>query len=279
MYPYDFKPSREWPIHDLVFVAMPFQKEYDWIYDKIIQPAVEDDCKLKVWRADKAKGATTTIGWYNILENLFSAKLTIGVLSGHNANVYYELGIAHSIHPIDSQLLLVGEDEHFTSKFDLQHLTYISYSKNKIEKSREKLTDAINNNIKYSETLYETIIREALKWLTPLEVKEICGILQISNKSHFTVIENDNLLQQIIVHGLFQKKLLRLSLNIQRNDTVVNSEHSIYWTELGLHVLFALQLIDENKRVQWIHEYREHEAAGNFLVSPALTGTKSKERP
>ena len=267
MYPYDFKPEREWPQHDLVFVAMPFHEKFDKLWTEIIKPAVYRN-DLKPWRADEE--VDTQVGWSRILSAMFTAKLTIGVLTDHNPNVYYELGIAHSIHPIESQLLLAETGSH-RSKFDLQHLTYIEYTLNDIEKSMTRLAQAIKDKKSFSEMNHKRRIREAVKSLTPFEYTAIVQLMENRHGSHFAFQNLNNEPLVSFLQGLFTKRMLRLSL------TTETKIHSIYWTELGLHILYALELITNDELQKWLQEYRDHELNGRFLVSGSLDGTSGSD--
>jgi hypothetical protein len=87
-----------------VKVVMPLAKEYNNIYNTLIKDAVDEannlrnvaneEEKLICLRADD--DITTRTGWENVLENLMTAQIVLGVLTDKNPNVFYELGIAHS---------------------------------------------------------------------------------------------------------------------------------------------------------------------------------------
>ena len=85
---------------DRAFVIMqvgakdsPERKRADEIYNFIVVPAVEG-IGLEPYRADldPSPGAITP----KFLSELLSARLVIADLTGHNPNVFYELGITHS---------------------------------------------------------------------------------------------------------------------------------------------------------------------------------------
>ena len=102
----NFEPKQK-SLRKEIFVAMSFAEEYDKIYKKLIKPAVEKsneklkysgDEELKPYRTKD--DPRTVSGWINILEHLFTAQIVLGVLTSDNANVFYELGIAHATQPI-----------------------------------------------------------------------------------------------------------------------------------------------------------------------------------
>jgi hypothetical protein len=84
-----------WVDYPLAFVAMPFQADWsDDVYLRMIKPAVEG-AGLECQRAD----AKVMVG--DIREGLWKHILHAGIIvadiSIENANVYYELGLAHAL--------------------------------------------------------------------------------------------------------------------------------------------------------------------------------------
>ena len=87
------------------FVVSPIGKEGTEPYNKfkevleyIIKPAVDSSClKLKVLRADDINHAGSFIK--DILENILNSYVVIADLTDQNPNVFYELGVRHSISP------------------------------------------------------------------------------------------------------------------------------------------------------------------------------------
>lgn len=76
------------------FVLMPFAEEYKEIYDQVYKPVCESN-DLKCWRVDEiARPGSIT---QDIVEGIIGADIIIADLTTKNANVFYELGIAHTI--------------------------------------------------------------------------------------------------------------------------------------------------------------------------------------
>ena len=76
------------------FVLMPFAREYRSLYMNAILPAV-NDVHLDCIRADESP-ATGSI-MKDVICGIFNAKAVIAVLDTLNANVMYELGVAHAL--------------------------------------------------------------------------------------------------------------------------------------------------------------------------------------
>ena len=76
------------------FVLMPFASQYREVYDLVYRPVCEQK-GLTCWRVDEVNrpGSITR----DIVDGIIGARILIADLTGRNANVFYELGIAHSI--------------------------------------------------------------------------------------------------------------------------------------------------------------------------------------
>ena len=132
MYPYDFRPKQLGINFREVFVVTPYEESYLVLFNDLIVKAVDEASKMlnltghQALYAMRAKDDIgTTSGWINVLEHLYTAQVVLGVLTGGNSNVYYELGIAHATQQIQRQVLLLKAGE--KSPFDLKDLIYFEY--------------------------------------------------------------------------------------------------------------------------------------------------------
>jgi hypothetical protein len=117
------------PQSKLCFIIMPFGKsgtsEYlrNWkIYDLMIKPVVET-CGYRPIRADELEhmGNITR----DIVELLHESDLVVADLSGHKANVFYELGVRHALYRAGT-VPIIREGE--TLPFDIANYRAIFYS-------------------------------------------------------------------------------------------------------------------------------------------------------
>ena len=107
--------------NDLCFVLMPFRDDLRSVYDDHIKKVVEA-LGLRCQRADDIFRNTAIIE--DIWESINKARFIIADLTGKNPNVFYEVGVAHT----------VGKDVVLTTQsiddvpFDLRHLRHIQYT-------------------------------------------------------------------------------------------------------------------------------------------------------
>lgn len=109
---------------DLVFVLMPFTESWSqYIWKEEIQKSVHQyqSAKLRCMRADDLFGHDVMI---DIYESIAKARIVIADITNRNANVFYELGIAHSLGK-DVILLSQGTDH---IPFDLLRFRHCIYS-------------------------------------------------------------------------------------------------------------------------------------------------------
>lgn len=105
------------------FVLMPFAEERKEVYDHAIHPAAsaaEFDC----FRADYADAPRAIIS--DIIESILTADAIIADLSGSNPNVFYELGVAHTI---ANKTIMICDRAQEKLPFDLASYRVIFYRK------------------------------------------------------------------------------------------------------------------------------------------------------
>ncbi len=122
----------------LCFVIMPFSDSLQPVYEDSIRPIVEA-AGLRCERADDAHGSTL-ITW-DIWERINRARFLIADLTDLNANVFYELGLAHAL---SKDVVLLTQSMEFVP-FDLKGLRCICYdsSRRGTQKLEERLAATI----------------------------------------------------------------------------------------------------------------------------------------
>jgi hypothetical protein len=135
----------------LVFVLMPFTEAWsDRVWKKHLKPAIERiscDPPLVALRADDLFGSDVM---YDIFESILRARIVIADITNRNANVFYELGIAHTLGK--SVIILSQGIDHIP--FDLLRFRHLLYDETPGGCSRLEI--AIMENI-------QDIVREVEK--------------------------------------------------------------------------------------------------------------------
>jgi len=108
---------------DLCFVLMPFAQPFSRLYQQHIKPTLED-LNLRVMRADDLFKPAAIIE--DIWEYINRARIIVADVTGRNPNVFYELGIAHTVGK-DTIILTQNKDD---IPFDVSHIRYFEYTDN-----------------------------------------------------------------------------------------------------------------------------------------------------
>lgn len=101
---------------------MPFKEPFDTYFSAIIKPAITS-LRLVAQRGDSLFRPSPIMG--DIWEMIQNTKVLLAELTGKNANVFYELGLAHAI---GKPVVLLSETIDDVP-FDLQPLRVILYDK------------------------------------------------------------------------------------------------------------------------------------------------------
>jgi hypothetical protein len=249
MYAYDFINERIGIDHSLIFVAMPFDDKYDFIYNDLIIPAADaankifdSEGNLPVRTFRTKDDIRTKSGWLNVLENLSDAQIVIGVLTGNNKNVFYELGIAHATQQIARQILIAYKG--YKPSFDVKDLIYLKYNKKNIGASIGPLADKIVSTIKAYNLEKENVVKKARG---SVGMSGFTAIMAYGSRQNFAVHtadlkDNDPLRDGLDI--LCQRGLLYLNTASERDAGSI--EFSYWWTGIGNDVLRLLKIITED---------------------------------
>jgi hypothetical protein len=133
------RPSKGRQFQSDVFVIMPFAAQFTALYTGIIKPlAVE--LGLTVLRGDELSSSRGSI-MEEVWAALNACRFVIAEITGGNDNVFYELGIAHTLNK--PALLITQAAAPENVPFDIRHLRYIVYSAQDGAKLRDDLRTAI----------------------------------------------------------------------------------------------------------------------------------------
>lgn len=117
------RPSDRSQFRGDIFTIMPFAGDFNGVYQAVIR-SLGQELNLSVLRGDEfssSRGSIMTEVW----AALNACKFVIADLTGGNTNVYYELGIAHTLNK--PAILIVQTTAPEAVPFDIRHLRYIQY--------------------------------------------------------------------------------------------------------------------------------------------------------
>jgi len=253
MYPYHFRPKGYFVDMWKVFVAMPFDDRYQPVYTDLIIPSIDkvnkarqEGDRLTYYRGKDPKH--TRAGWLEILEELYTARIVLGVLTGSNPNVFYELGIAHATQQMHRQLLIA--EKGYTTEFDLKDLIYTTYSAADPAGSIDSLSGAIEDTLKMYEINQDRMVSLAQSRLSVIELQILW---ERGAESHFLIRTESPDKELNGYADLCHSRLLSLSTKVCKERI----EYSHYWTDLGNALLNRLGIITNATMRERMRNYRK----------------------
>jgi hypothetical protein len=127
------------------FVVMPFEDEdLQIVYEDYVKPALVDGCNLLCERGDDVFGSDVIMD--DILKSIENADVVLADLTGKNANVFYEVGICHTLR---KQVILLAQSADDVP-FDLRHRRVLiyDYSPRGCKRLESKLKERMNAVLK-----------------------------------------------------------------------------------------------------------------------------------
>jgi hypothetical protein len=106
---------------NLFFILSPFSDPFNTIFDDHIKPSIESIPNAICLRADNIYSNRPIID--DIWKSINEASIIIAELTGRNPNVFYEVGIAHTL---GKKVILIAQSMDDVP-FDLKHLRCIQY--------------------------------------------------------------------------------------------------------------------------------------------------------
>lgn len=208
------------------FFAMPFSTEYKNLYDTLSMYLHNEG--YKCIRVDNNLSASVPI--INlILKGIATSQFVIVDISETNANVFYELGITHTIKDYENVFIIKEKDS--STPFDIQHLQYISYDKNDLKQLAEKLLERLKAN-QYKNTFKrELSIKQLLKYE---DIDDFVGFFS----NHFT--EEEICICTDLLNGTAKVGETTIITLVWKYDEILRKETNIYESEESTILLFKL---------------------------------------
>lgn len=172
MYPANFfQLFPPFPREEVVFVAMSFAPEFDARWKVVLQPAIEsvgvNSNKLRAHRVDVRRVSDSVIT--EILDGIGRCRLFVADIStiGHlndrpvrNANVLYEVGLAHAVRLAEEVILF--RSDHDELVFDVTNIRVNPYDPERDpDAAKELVAETIMASLRELELRRHLAVREA----------------------------------------------------------------------------------------------------------------------
>jgi len=137
-----------------VFVIMPFLKDLKPVYEDHIRNTVQE-LHLSIARGDDFFTAKSVMS--DIWDAINSCRIVIADCTGRNPNVFYEIGMAHTL---GKPVILISQNKD-DIPFDIQHIRYIIYefTPRGMSEFEKKLAATISSELE-DEFSYEKIVAQ-----------------------------------------------------------------------------------------------------------------------
>lgn len=231
------------------FVIMPIKESFDISLGVIYE--VCNSLGIQAKRADDISGQDIIMS--NILEGIAKSEFIIVDISENNPNVFYELGIAHTLRTRNSVIIISKEEDISKSTpFDIRHWSILHYNENNIPRFKSKLKEKISQCRRAIDV--KDYISHLLRNYTFEEsvVKEFYRIANQMNSSNLELICN------ILCHNIS-------TINCNRDSII---DLNIYLTTLGDYKNGCFQ------RISWLLKFLVF--TSDFVLSQYIDTIKTK---
>ena len=167
-----FQSFRQLADGNEVFVAMPMSDPgFEAVWTQVYKSAIES-LRLKPFRVDTPKTGDSIL--IEILRGLRRARLVLVDISpdhksgGYpNANVMYELGIAHSMR-LPETVIVVRRREEASLPFDISHIRALEYDTRDWGSARDTVRSYLDGALAVTETLRDELVETAWSAMDPV---------------------------------------------------------------------------------------------------------------
>jgi hypothetical protein len=208
-----------------VFVAMSFDERFRPLWDAVIKPAVEkvlvDGIALEAHRVDLTRKSDSVIT--EIVQEIAQSRLIladvsiVGWLEGEvgrprairNANVMYELGIAHAARLPEEVVVVRGDADPLD--FDIAGVRVHQYSEEP-NAARDRIAELLTDALKSVDQRRSVAVRQALKSLDPVMYLILQEFGDIPHPSPRTLgqilgsLDRQSAIQRLLAGGMLEAR-------------------------------------------------------------------------
>lgn len=257
-YPKQINKEKIKILENQCFFAMPFSDAYNNVYDTISLYLERDN--YTCIRVDKNYSASVPI--INlILNGIAESQYIIVDISEINANVFYELGVTHTIKEYEN-VFIIKEKESRTP-FDIQHLQYIEYDKNNLKSLATELLSRLKAN-QYKNIFKNIIVANQLIKYQDID-DFLCCINQLFSERQIRIYSS--ILDNSIENTISKQEIVNAIWDF---DKVLFGETNMIKTKENIDSLFSLfselllRVSDIDEIIKYIDEFIQKETYNNL---------------
>ncbi len=246
------------------FFIMPFSENYKNLYDTL--KMYLDNNNYNCVRVDNnLQGSVPIINL--ILHGIAESQYIVVDISEVNANVFYELGITHTIKEAENVFII--KESSAQTPFDITHLQYIEYNKNNLKSLSEELIKRLKAN-QYKNSFKKAIYNKQLvnrddlddfiTYCTKIFDKNYISIYtQLLNENNFVIDDADS---KILNSILNYDKILNKELQKDKHNKYIPLLFNTFF-----EVLLPCYKIDEvSKYINEVLHYKEYSVLSDKLL-------------
>ncbi len=241
-YPKQISKIKAMTIENQCFFAMPFSEQYTNLYDTLV--LYMENAGYRCIRVDNNLSASVPI--INlILNGIATSQYVIVDISEINANVFYELGITHTIKDFDNVFII--KEKNANTPFDIQHLQYIAYDKNHLKVLANELLKRLKAN-QYKNSFKRIVLSKQLIGNNKIDefVEYFTKIFSEKQVNMYTALLEDNISKiekDLVINAIWDyDKILRDELN--KKDSYIHIDNLFL---IFNEILLPCYLFDEIK--------------------------------
>ena len=222
IYPKDFFTSDVRIKRNQCFFVMPFSKKYDKVFSRLKRDLKESGYSLI--RVDEVPISTSIMN--KIMSSLSTSQYVIADISDLNPNVFYELGISHSMKESRNVIIIKNEDTRAPS--DIGHISYIEYDSDNLMLLKERILEHLEKVAFYSELEDSLLINHICSSQSEIEITIALleGALTDTELITLTLMLNkSNTTEQLKAESVIEKIIEDLS---KRETTIQSCESDVF---------------------------------------------------
>ena len=229
-YPKQLNKSKLAVCENQCFFAMPFCAEYTNIYDTLSLYMEKEGYRCV--RVDNNYSASVPI--INlILKGIATAQYVIVDISEINANVFYELGITHTVKDFENVFII--KEQEAKTPFDIQHLQYIAYDKNNLKVLANELLRRLKAN-QYKNTFKKSLATKQILKYDDIDdfVEHFTQLFDEEKITIFTsLLDHSSIVvksKQVLINAIWEyDKVLRQEIKEQESHSYIPSMFQLFY--------------------------------------------------